>query len=266
MSALSSATDAGKRLRAVRERLRLSIREVERLSAELATKTNAPDYYISHTWLGEMEAGRLKPNIYRLKTLSLIYKRDLDELLAYFGISIRSAGPEHELVGLPHTQLLVPERKMERGTLLAPVALREKVELGNTNLVSRMFERWGEIPVELLQKMDWRNSLYGYIGIHDYTLYPILRPGSFVQIDSQQIKIQREGWRDEFERPIYFVELRDRYIASWCEISGNQLVLLPSPHSGQQASHVRYPGDADIVGRVTAVTMRIAESQFEEKS
>lgn len=266
MSALSSATDAGKRLRAVRERLRLSIREVERLSAELAAKTNAPDYYISHTWLGEMEAGRLKPNIYRLKTLGLIYKRDLDELLAYFGISIRSAGSEHELVGLPHTQLLVPELKVERGTLLVPVALREKVDLGNTNLVSRMFERWGEIPVELLQKMDWRNSLYGYIGIDDYTLYPILRPGSFVKIDSQQIKIQREGWRDEFERPIYFVELRDRYIASWCEISGNQLVLLPSPHSGRQARHVRYPGDADIVGRVTAVTMRIADPQLEVRS
>jgi hypothetical protein len=87
-----------------------------------------------------------------------------------------------------------------------------------------------------------------------------------VQIDSQQRKIRREGWRDEFERPIYFVELREQYIASWCEISGNQLVLLPSPHSGQQARHVRYPDDADIVGRVTAVTMRIAETQFEMRS
>jgi transcriptional regulator with XRE-family HTH domain len=266
MSAFSLATDAGKRLKAVRERLRLSIREVERLSAELAAKTNASDYYISHTWLGEIEAGRLKPNIYRLKTLSLIYKRDLDELLSYFGISIRSAGVEHELVGLPHTQLLMPELKLERGTLIAPVSLRDKVDLENTNLVSRMFERWAEIPVELLQKIGWSNSLYGYIGIRDYTLYPILRPGSFVQIDSQQTKIQREGWRDEFERPIYFVELRDRYIASWCEISGNQLVLLPSPHSGQQASHVRFPGDADIVGRVTAVTMRIAEPQLDARS
>jgi transcriptional regulator with XRE-family HTH domain len=266
MSAFSSATDAGKRLRALREGLRLSIREVERMSADVAAKTNASDYYISHTWLGEIEAGRLKPNIYRLKTLSLIYKRDLDELLSYFGISIRSAGPEHELVGLPRTQLLIPELKVETGVLVAPVALREKVDLGNTNLVSRMFERWAEIPVELLQKLDWRNSLYGYIGIHDYTLYPILRPGSFVQIDAQQTKIQREGWRDEFERPIYFVELRDRYVASWCEISGNQLVLLPSPHSGRQASYVRYPGDADIVGRVTAVTMRIAEPQFEVRS
>jgi hypothetical protein len=107
--------------------------------------------------------------------------------------------------------------------------------------------------------MDWRNSLYGYIGIEDNTLYPLLRPGSFVQIDSHQNKVQPDGWRSEFERPIYFVELRDTYACSWCEVDGSQLVLLPSPHSGRQSKHVRYPGDADILGRVTAVTMRIAE-------
>jgi hypothetical protein len=123
-----------------------------------------------------------------------------------------------------------------------------------------MFESWGEIPVALLQHMDWRNSLYGYIGIEDRTLYPMLRPGSFVQIDSQQTKIQPGGWPNEFERPIYFVELRDNaYVCSWCEVNGSQLVLLPSAQSGKQSTHVRYPRDADILGRVTAVTLRIAE-------
>jgi hypothetical protein len=89
-----------------------------------------------------------------------------------------------------------------QSTLVAPLELREKVDFGSTNLVSRMFESWGEVPVALLQHVDWRNSLYGYIGIEDRTLYPMLRPGSFVQIDSQQTKVQPEGWHDEFERPI----------------------------------------------------------------
>jgi hypothetical protein len=31
--------------------------------------------------------------------------------------------------------------------------------------------------------MDWRDSLYGYIGMQDHTLDPIIRPGSFVQIE-----------------------------------------------------------------------------------
>jgi hypothetical protein len=88
----------------------------------------------------------------------------------------------------------------------------------------------------------------------------MLRPGSFVQIESQQTKVEPEGWHDEFERAIYFVELRDNlYVCSWCEVIGSHLVLLPSAKSGKQTRFVRYPGDADILGRVTAVTMRIAE-------
>jgi transcriptional regulator with XRE-family HTH domain len=259
MLAPTSATGAGKRLRAARKRLRLSTREVAHLSREIALKKNSPDYYISRTWLGEVEAGKFKPNIYRLKSLSLIYRVGLDEILSFFGIDIRGAASEHALVGLPHTYLITPTLGGGPSTLLAPMELREKVDFGSTNLVSRMFERWGEIPVALLQHMDLRNSLYGYIGIEDYTLYPLLRPGSFVQIDSHQNRVQQVGWRNEFERPIYFVELRHTYVCSWCEVDGSQLVLLPSAHSGKQATHVRYPGDADILGRVTAVTMCIAQ-------
>ena len=259
MLAPTSATDAGKRLRAARERLRLSIREVEDLSRVISLKKNAPDYFISRTWLCALEAGRLKLNIYRLKSLSLIYRLGLDEILSFFGVDIADAGTEQKLVGLPHTYLVTPTLGGAQSALVAPVELREKVDFGSTNLVSRMFERWGEIPVALLQHMDWRNSLYGYIGIEDRTLYPMLRPGSFVQIDSQQTKVQSDGWHDEFERPIYFVELRDAYMCSWCEVNGSQLVLLPSAQSGKKARHARYPGDADIVGRVTAVTMCIAQ-------
>lgn len=256
----TSATDAGKRLRAARERLCLSIREVEDLSREISLKMNAPDYFISRTWLGALEAGKLKLNIYRLQSLGLIYRLGLDEILSFFGVDIRDAGTEQKLVGLPHTYLVTPTLGGAKSTFVAPLELREKVDFGRTNLVSRMFESWGEVPVPLLQHMDWRNSLYGYIGTGDRTLYPMLRPGSFVQIDSHQTKVLTDGWHDEFERPIYFVELRDNlYVCSWCEVNGNQLVLLPSAQSGKQSRHVRYPGDADILGRVTAVTMRIAE-------
>jgi hypothetical protein len=40
--------------------------------------------------------------------------------------------------------------------------------------------------------------------------------------------------------------------------TGMIVFLFGGPDSGQ-SRHVRYPGDADILGRVTAVTMRIAE-------
>src|SRR5258708_21981042 len=46
-----------------------------------------------------------------------------------------------------------------------------------------------------------------YIGLEDYTLFPIIRPGSLVQIDARQRKISAEKWKTEYDRPIYFVEL-----------------------------------------------------------
>jgi hypothetical protein len=40
---------------------------------------------------------------------------------------------------------------------------------------------------------------------------------------------------------------------------------VPCPQSREQVRQVRYPGDADIVGQVTAVTMRIANIQDRAK-
>ena len=61
--------------------MRLSTREVAHLSREIALKKNAPDYFVSRTWLCDVEAGKLKINIYRLQSLSLIYRLGLDEIL-----------------------------------------------------------------------------------------------------------------------------------------------------------------------------------------
>ena len=67
------------------------------------------------------------------------------------------------------------------------------------------------------------------------------------------------SWRNVTDRPIYFVELRDGYACCWCELDGNQLILIPCPQSPVQVRQVRYPTEGDLVGRVTAVTMPLAE-------
>jgi transcriptional regulator with XRE-family HTH domain len=255
-------SDGGKRLRAERERLGLSTREVERLSYELSQKQKNPYYYISRTWVADIEAGKFKPNLFKLHSLSLIYQRDLDEILGFFGLNFREAAREPGLVGLPKTHLIAPVDRAGR-SIIAPLELRDRVKIEQTNLVSRMFESWAEVPVGLLQHMDLKNGLYGYIGTKDFMLFPLIRPGSFVQIDARQTKIVRGGWQNEFDRPIYFVELRDGYICSWCELDERRLFLIPTAQSGARTRHVRYPGDADIVGRVTAVTMRIAEANLD---
>jgi hypothetical protein len=187
----------------------------------------------------------------------MIYKRRYDEILGFFGIQLADLGPEQMRLPLPHTHLIGVQPEDVVPFLRIPAAIKERIDLGKTNLVSRMFGNWGGVPASLLGDGD--HDVYGYVGAEDFTLFPLIRPGSFVQIDAGQTKVDQGGWRGEVDRPIYFVELRDTYACSWCESREGRLLLIPCPQARSQVREVRFPGDADIVGRVTAVSMRIAE-------
>ncbi len=251
--------EAGKRLKAERHRVRLSTREVEKLSQQIATERGSQEYRISDSWLAQVESGEFTPSIYKLYSLSRIYERDYDEILALFGIFFSEINAGSSPLRLPRTHLVGPTLRETGGMFSAPLELRDKVALERTNLVNRMFESWGEVPVSLLRQLGSRDTLCGYIGLEDRMLYPLVRPGSFVQIDPHQRKIQTGRWQNEFERPIYFFELREGYACSWCQLDGSRLTLIPSPQSHEPVRQLHYPNDAEIIGRVTAITMRIAD-------
>jgi hypothetical protein len=160
---------------------------------------------------------------------------------------------------MPNTHLTTLEVSDNDKTVSFPVRFDRSFDVDNTNLLSRMVEVWGEVPIALIQHLDIRHSLYGYIGLQDFTLYPLLRPGSFVQIDPRVRKIQPLRWRTEFDRPIYFVELRDGYACSWCEMQEGYLLLLPHPLSSRSVRRLIYGTEAEIVGQVTAVAMRLTD-------
>lgn len=98
---------------------------------------------------------------------------------------------------------------------------------------------------------------YGYIGSEDFTMYPLLPPGSFVQVDESKNKVVEGPWRSEFERPIYFVEMRDGYTCCWCSMRRDSIVLQPHPLSPVAARVLRYPQEAEVMGQVVAVAFRL---------
>ena len=261
MLASSPSPEAGQQLKAARLRARLSIREVERLSHAIASLESNPDCCISHSWLVQVENGEHVPGTFKLYTLSRIYKLRPEEVLGFFGLGLRDNKKGHMSLPLPHTHLLSPVQKSTDEIIVRPAGIRNPEKLNQTNLISRMFETWGEIPLGLLQQIDFRNSIMAYIGLKDFTMYPLLRPGSVVQVDSRQRSIKTGGWRNEYERPIYFVETRDSCVCSWCDLEGSQLFLIPGPLSGEQLRRVRYPLDAEIVGRVTGVVMSLVDRE-----
>jgi transcriptional regulator with XRE-family HTH domain len=265
MLAPPSSVEAGRSLRAKRERLRLSIRRVAKISQTIAEEKNDPAFYVPHNWISDLENGKSKPRLAKFHSLSLIYDCDINEILALFGLNIADLGKERGHVSLPHTHLSgLPLARQE--PLVMPTAqLPAQPRLEQTNLVHPMFQKLGDMPFFLLQQAGPQQVLYGYVGTDDYTLDPLIRPGAFVQIDPQQNKVIRGLWPSEHERPVYFVELRDnRYACSWCELEGNYLLLVPSPKSPVPIRHLRFPQEADIVGRVIGFAQQIAPLQSKD--
>jgi len=257
MDASRPSPGAGERLKRLRMRLGLTTREVESGSQRIADEKRSREFYLSHAWLTDIENGKFTPSIYKLYSLSALYHRSFLELLGYFGLRIGDLNRDRAAIRIPRTHLLDSSADAEVEKVTLPVGFKPEFQLEKTNLLARIVEKWEEIPISLLQHLDLRKSVYGYIGLEDYTLYPLVRPGSLVQIDASQRKIIGERWVTEFDRPIYFVELRNGYVCSWCQVDRGQLSVIPHPHSHLDVRRFDYPSEAEIVGRVTGVAMQI---------
>jgi transcriptional regulator with XRE-family HTH domain len=247
------------KLKDVRARLGITTRDVSELSQKIADHEGNSEFHISNAWLTQIENSDSVPSIFKLYSLSAIYRIKFTDMLSLFGVELDHLH-QHQLSSpLMNTHLTTLEVADEEKTVSFPVRFDRGFDIDNTNLLSRMVEVWGEIPIALIRHLDIRRSQYGYIGLKDYTLYPLVRPGSFVQVDQNVRKIQPRKWRTEYDRPIYFIELRDGYACSWCELQDGRLFLIPHPLSPCTIRNLAYGADAEIVGQVTAVAMRITD-------
>ena len=251
----------GEQLRELRNRLGVTTREVEEFSRTIAQDCSNEEFYISNAWLTQLENKTSVPSIYKLFSLSVIYRTKFTDLLEVFGVDLNASARYQLALPLQHTHLASLESLDPEKAISFPVRFDKGFSLDKTSLISRMVEVWGEVPVALIQKLDVRHCQYGYIGLEDYTMYPLLRPGSFVQIDNRAARSPASDWRTEFDRPIYFLELRDGYACSWCEMRGAQITLIPHPLSACSIRQFAYPDEAEIVGQVTAVAMRLVSTE-----
>jgi transcriptional regulator with XRE-family HTH domain len=256
-STVLSSVRPGEQLKEIRNRLGVTTREVEELSRKIAQDSANEEFCISNAWLTQIENGNSVPSIYKFFSLSAIYRVRFHDLLRIFHVDLDAIARYQLELPLYNTNLVTIEVPDPQKPIRFPVRFDPGFSLGKTSLISRMVEVWGEVPVSLIQRLDVRHCQYGYIGMDDFTMDPILHPGAFVQIDTDLNRLHPSAWRTEFDRPIYFVELREGYACSWCEVGGSQITLLPHPLSACPVRRFAYPDDAEIIGQVTGVAMRL---------
>jgi hypothetical protein len=248
---------AGLNLRGVRERLGLTMREVESTSFRIAERHGNDEFAVCPSRLSDIETKGLVPSIFRLYSLSIVYRCDLREILAWYGIDLSMSAADLQLSLPPKSH--VEESLKSTSAVAIPTRLDPAFDPRRTANLSRMVEQWGLVPLAHLANLSSDKYMYGYVGSEDFTMFPLLPPGTFLQVDESRNKIVQGMWRTELERPIYFVETRDGYTCCWCHLKGEQIVLQPHPLSPVPVRMLRHPQEAEVIGQVVGIALKLGE-------
>jgi transcriptional regulator with XRE-family HTH domain len=251
--------EAGQKLKKIRERLQLTYRDVVEASTRLAERHGSHEFTITLGRLSDIENKGTVPTIFKMYSFAAIYRLDLTELLRWYGVDLSILPADAAKVELERTHLM--EFAEIQGDVQLPLALDPGIDLRRTTFLSRMIQKWGKLPIALLNGLDLKGHRYGFIGADDWAMYPLIQPTSLVLIDESRRKIVNTGWANEFERPIYFFEHKDGYSCSWCTQSENQLVLQPHPASMYSPQVYAYPDQIAVLGQVTGVAMRLDQGK-----
>ncbi|HMK21425.1 MAG TPA: hypothetical protein VK466_03775 [Terriglobales bacterium] len=233
------------------------MRDVENASIAIAARHKSDEYAIPPSRLSDIETKGVVPSIYRLYSLAVIYRRAALEILALYGVDLNMSAEDLSLALPPKSHTL---ETLNAGTLArVPVKLDPSFDPRYTMNIGRVIEQWGVVPLSYLGQFANREYTYGYVGSEDITMYPLLPPGTFVQVDESKTHVAEGGWRSEYERPIYFVETREGYICCWCSVQQEDLVLQSHPLSPVPVRVRKHPQEAEVIGQVVGVAMRLGE-------
>lgn len=230
---------AGQQLKLLRNRRSITVRDVEQASRRIAEAKGDKRFQISNGWLAQLENGGSEPSVSKLFSLSVIYHVSFTDLLRLYDVDVDNK-EKYESVANPRLTQLLSDDTVNGIDLECSTA---------TSLVAGPATPHATV-LPPAPANGHHNVAYGYLGAADLTMYPLIRPGSLLQIDTAQNKLQSASWHNEFDRPIYFVELRESYACGWCELQGNQLLIIPHHSSPASVRGFTFPREAEIVGRV----------------
>jgi transcriptional regulator with XRE-family HTH domain len=246
-------------LRVVREKLGFTMRDVETASERIARRRNNEEYLIPISRLSDFETKGVVPSIYRLYALAAIYRRDFGDLLSWYGVEPEVSHFDLEAAAPPTSHLTKALAKVN--SVQMPVRMDPGFDLRKTLNLGRMVEQWGAVPFIYLEGLSKLEFTYGYVGTEDLTMYPILPPGTFIQVDESRNRVRRGGWRSEYERPIYFVETREGHTCCWCTLGKEEVILQSHPLS-PVPPRVAPNREVEVIGQVVGVAMRLGEQNY----
>lgn len=244
--------ETGRRLRQIRERLGMTFRDVERASLELALRRGRPEFILHISRLADIENHGVVPGIHKIYTLAAVYHLDPLQIFAWYDAPISELFLDGVVSRPPNTHLAAPPV-----SLRTPIRFDPSFDPRRTEFLSRMVQQWGRFEGALdTEDAKYR---YGYVGLTDRRMVPLLRPGSIVLLDGGDCGVQDADWTTEYDRPLYFVDVRDGYRCGWFHQDRTRLTMQPHPLSHCAPEFWSLPEGAEVVGRVIGVVTRLNE-------
>jgi len=156
---MALALPPSEQLKDIRNRLGITTRDVAEFSQKIAQAEDNAEYHISNAWLTQIENSDSVPSVFKLYSLSSIYRIKFSDILLLYGVDLQNLVKHQMSAPLPKTHLTTLEVYDTDKTISFPVRFDRSFDVDNTNLLSRMVEVWGEVPIALIQHLDIRHSL-----------------------------------------------------------------------------------------------------------
>jgi hypothetical protein len=121
----------------------------------------------------------------------------------------------------------------------------------------RLLSTWRNVPLLLMRDVDWERGPLVLIGTEDRMMWPLLPPGSLLQLD-QRVRTIAEGSFSEFERPIYLIEYRNRFLCCYAQRRGDTLRLMSHGESRLPPAISIPFKEARVRGQVTPIFRPLA--------
>ena len=143
----------GEKLKRVHERLKLTYRDVEKASQQLAQRRANDEFAIALSRLADIENKGTVPTIFRLYSLCAIYRLNWEEVLGWYGVAL-------EL--LPAESLRTPLNETHAAEFLpatrftAPAPPDSQIDLNSTTFLSHIIRHWGKTGLSFLNGWDMR--------------------------------------------------------------------------------------------------------------
>ena len=120
-----------------------------------------------------------------------------------------------------------------------------------------LLSAWSQVPVPLMLEVDWERGPLVLVGLSDRMMWPLLPPGSLLQLDPKVRNVVNGKW-SEFERPVYLIEYRGRFYCCHAERRGETLRLISHQESPEPPSISVAMKEAKVRGQVRLIFRPLA--------